>query len=246
MLFPSSISKQTSFIIAISTYFFIIFLFFLYVKTSDVKKFDAFNKTTTIELSILLDDKSKVVNKEAQKEKSKTIDSVVEKSKSISAKQQNDVKSLFANVKDTNEKVIEQSVNNVVKSEVASRYKAQFEKERKSEKLSVSTILNNVKSKASVLPSNESKNSVDPYYSKIYDILAKRWNPMISGDELFAKVLVIITNHGKFDYKFLKYSGNEFFDKSLTSFLNEQVNITYPEHNKGSEVKIEVIFKSER
>ncbi|MGB9801903.1 MAG: energy transducer TonB [Arcobacter sp.] len=246
MFFSNSISKQNSLLIALLTYFIIIFLFFLYIKTSDVKKFDAFNKTTTIELSILLDKDSKIINKESHKEKSKTIDKVVEKSKSISAKQQNSVKSLFANVKDTSENVIENSVNNVVKSEVASRFKAKFEKERKSEKLSVSTLLNNVKSKASVMPSNESKNSIDPYYSKIYELLAKRWNPSLVGDDLFAKVLVIITNDGKFDFRFLKYSGNEFFDKSLTSFLNEQVNITYPEHDKGSEVKIEVIFKSER
>jgi hypothetical protein len=68
---------------------------------------------------------------------------------------------------------------------------------------------------------------------------------MLVSYDLFAKVLVIITNDGKFDYKFLKYSGNEVFDSSLTSFLNEQVNIAYPEHNKGSVTKIEVIFKSE-
>ena len=245
MFFFNSISKQNSLIIALSIYLFIIFLFFLYLKTSDVKKFDAFNKTTTIELSILVDDDSKVINKKAQKIKNKKIDDVVDKSKSKSAKQQNNVKSLFANVKDTNKNVIEDTVNNVVKSEVASRFKAQFEKERKSEKLSVSSLLNNVKSKTSVLPSTESKNSIDPYYSKIYELLAQRWNPMMVGDELFAKVLVIITNSGSFDYKFLKYSGNEVFDKSLTSFLNEQVNITYPEHNKGSQTKIEVIFKSE-
>ncbi|WP_428025722.1 energy transducer TonB [Arcobacter sp.] len=245
MFFTNSISKQTSLFIALSTYFFIIFLFFLYLKTSDVKKFDAFNKTTTIELSIIVDEKSKVVNKNTKVEEKKTIEDVVDKSKSISAKQQNSVKSLFANVKDTSENIIENSVNNVVKSEVASRFKAKFEKQRKTEKLSVNSLLNNVKSKSSVLPSNESKNSIDPYYSKIYELLAQRWNPMMVGDDLFAKVLVIITNDGKFDYKFLKYSGNEVFDKSLTSFLNEQVNIIYPEHDKGSETKIEVIFKSE-
>jgi hypothetical protein len=245
MFFSGSISKQNSLLIALFTYFFIIFLFFLYLKTSDVKKFDAFNKTTTIELSILIDDKSEVVNKKSKSEKTKNVEKIVKKAKSKSAKQQNSVKSLFANVKDSSENVIEKSVNNVVKSEVTSRFKAQFEKERKSEKLTVSSLLNNVKTKTSVMPSNESKNSIDPYYSKIYEILAQRWNPMMVGDDLFAKVLVIITNDGRFDFKFLRYSGNEIFDKSLTSFLNEQVTITYPEHDKGSETKIEVIFKSE-
>ena len=155
MFFSSSISKQNSLLIALSTYFSIIFLFFLYLKTSDVKKFDAFNKTTTIELSILIDDNSKVVNNKVQSEKTKNLEKIVEKSKSISAKQQNDVKSLFANVKDTSENIIEKSVNNVVKSEVSSRFKAQFEKERKSEKISVSSLLSNVKTKTSVMPSNE-------------------------------------------------------------------------------------------
>ncbi len=244
MFFLNSISKQNSLFVALSIYFFIIFLFFLYLKTSDVKKFDAYNKVTAIELSIVIDDNSKLVNKKVQNEKNKKVEDIVDKSKSKSAKQQNSVKSLFANVKDTSENVIEESVNNVVKSEVASRFKAQFEKERKSEKLSVSSLLNKVKSKASITLSSKSENLTDPYYSKVNELL-QRWNPMMVGDDLFAKVLVIITNDGVFDYKFLKYSGNEVFDKSLTSFLNEQVNITYPEHNKGSKTEIEVIFKSE-
>lgn len=243
MINSNSISKELSLFIAILFYLLLVLLFALYLKTSNVKKFDAFNKTTTIELSIVVEETQEVVKK-VEQVKSMKSEQIVKKSKSKTVKQQNSVKSLFANVKDYNDKVIDKEVKNVVQSEVASRYKAKFEKQRKSEKLSVSNLLNNVSSKASVAPSVESNNATDPYYSKIYEILAKRWNPLIIDDGLFAKVLVIITNGGKFDYKFLKYSGNEQFDSSLTSFLNEQVNILFPEHNKGSVTNIEVIFKS--
>ena len=192
----------------------------------------------------MIDDNSEIINKKAEVEKSKKSEEIVEKSKSKSNKQQTSVKSLFANVADRSEKIIEEPVNNVVNSEVSSRFKAKFEKERKSDSLSVSSILSNVKSKASVMPSSQTSENSDPYYSKIYELLAQRWNPMLIIDGLYAKVLVIITNDGKFDYKFLKYSGNESFDNSLTSFLNEQVNITFPKHDKGSKTEIEVIFKA--
>lgn len=241
-------SKETSFLasglFSIFIYLIIIFLFFLYVKTSDVKKFDALTKNTILELNIVIDDKSDIVNKKSEIEKSKKSEEIVEKSKSKTNKQHTSVKSLFANVEDKNDKVVDEPVNNVVTSEVSSRFKAKFEKQRKSENLSVSSILSSVKSKASVMPSSQTSENSDPYYSKIYELLAKRWNPMLIIDGLYAKVLVIITNDGKFDYKFLKYSGNESFDNSLTSFLNEQVNITYPKHNKGSKTEIEVIFKA--
>lgn len=241
-------SKDTNFIasglISIFIYLFIVLSFFFYVKTSDVKKFDSFTKTTILELNIVIDDNVEKINKKSEIEKSKKSEEIVEKSKSISNKQQTSVKSLFANVEDKSEKIVEESVNNVVNSEVSSRFKAKFEKQRKSDSLSVSSILGNVKSKASVMPSSQTSENSDPYYSKIYELLAQRWNPMLIIDGLYAKVLVIITNDGNFSYKFLKYSGNEVFDNSLTSFLNEQVNITYPKHDKGSKTEIEVIFKA--
>jgi len=246
MFLDSSNQKNfiTSGIISFSIYIIVILLFFLYVKTSDVKKFDAFSKTTVLELSILIDENKSEINQKIKKEKIKKSEEIVKKSKSKTAKQQNSVKSLFANVKVKSENIIEKKVNNVVQSSNASRFKAKFEKQRKSDDLSVSSLLNNVKSKASVMPSSQTSKNTDPYYSKIYELLAQRWNPINLQDGLYAKVLVSITSNGSFNYKFLKYSGNESFDNSLISFLNEQVNISYPKHDKGNVTKIEVLFKA--
>jgi len=241
-------TKESSFltagIISLLVYLLIVFLFFLYLKTSDIKKFDPFKNDTILELNILIDENSVIKNKKSEIKESKKSEEIVEKSKSISSKHQASVKSLFANVEDKAEKTVNEEVKNIVESNVTSRFKAKFEKQRKTEKLSVSSILDDIKSKASVMPSSQSNNETDPYYSKIYELLAQRWNPMLIVDGLYAKVLVIITNDGKFDYKFLRYSGNESFDNSLNSFLNEQVNITYPKHDKGPVTKIEVLFKA--
>ena len=239
-------SSKSNFLLSgffsISIYLFVMFIFFIYVKSHDVKKYDAYTKKTTLELEVLLDN-SPVKRKAVQKKSTKT-EKIVKKSKSRTVKQKADFKSLFANVKDKSSKVIEKKVNNQVSSQVSSRFKAKFEKERKTKNLNVSSLLENVKSKASVMPINSSDNEKDPYYSKIYELLAQRWNPLMIEDGLFAKVLVVITSSGEFSYKFLQYSGNQSFDASLTSFLNEQVNIIYPKHNKGSKTSIEVIFKA--
>ncbi len=55
---------------------------------------------------------------------------VVEKSTSASNEKKPDLKSLFANVKETSNKVVKEEVNNVEKSIDPKRFKSKFEKRK--------------------------------------------------------------------------------------------------------------------
>lgn len=250
MFVPNKPPKKDFFylsgVIALSFYLFCFLLFAMYLNTPDIKKFDSFTKNTVLELEIMiLDNKSTKITKTQEKNTKKSHE-VVKKSASRSAKQSNNVKSLFSKVKISSKKVLEKKVNNVAKSTVASRFKSKFEKQKKSSSVSVSKLLDSVKSKSSVMPSTDSKNNNDPYFSKIYELLATRWTPMLIIDGLSAKVLVIISSSGEFDYRFIQHSGNERFDDSLKIFLSDQKNELYPQHDRGSSQKIAVTFTAQK
>ena len=245
--FPKNDYFYISGVISISFYIFCFGLFMLYLNAPEVKQFDSFTKNTVLELDVMIID-NKVEEKRSKSivKNTKKSEKVVKKSASRSAKQNNNVQSLFANVKTNTQKVLEKEVNNVQKSEVASRFKSRFEKQRKTSNISVSKLLDTVQSKASVQPSTDSKNNNDPYFSKIYELLASRWQPMLIVDGLSAKVLVIISNSGQFDYRFIQYSGNERFDDSLKTFLQSQRHEIYPKHDRGSNQKIAVTFTAQK
>lgn len=231
--------------IAVGFYLFCFILFAIYLNAPDVKKFDAFSKNTVLELDIMILDTKEVSQRNKTDIKNtKKSHEVVKKSASRSAKQNNNVKSLFANVKTKANKVLEKEVNNVTKSTVASRFKSKFEKQRKSSDVSVSKLLDTVKTKAKIKPSTDSKYNTDPYFSKIYEILYSRWNPMLILDGLSAKVIVSISKNGTFSYRLMKRSGDDRFDASLKAFLESQRNVKYPVHKRVSK-SIEVIFGSE-
>ena len=232
---------------ALSFYLLCFILFALYLNTPDVKKFDSFSKNTVLELDIMIIDNSKSNKKNNTKEANKKkSEEIVKKSTSKTSKQSNNVKSLFSNVTTKSQKILKKEVNNVTKSDVSSRFKSKFEKQKKSSAISVSKLLDDVKTKSSVKPSTDSKNNKDAYFSKIYELLAQRWNPMLIIDGLSAKVLVIITNSGEFDYRFMQLSGDERFDDSLKTFLNNQKNKIYPKHNRGSNQQIAVTFTAQK
>lgn len=232
-------------LLALFIYIFVFTLFLLYLDSNDAKTYDSAKKVTVLELDVILADSEPKdvakmkLNKQAQKK-------VIKKSASRSAEKKSNLKSLFANVKTTEEKVVKEQVNNVKSSNVSSRFKSKFEREKRtSSDLNVSKILDDVQSQKRKLSiSTSSEHANDPYYSKIHEILAQRWNPILIDDGLSAKVLVIIYSNGEFDYRFLKYSTNEKFDNLLQEFLNKQKTLTYPPHNKGSKTNIEVTFKS--
>lgn len=238
----------TSGFLAFGIYILVFVLFLAYVNESNPKRFDSFKKTTVLELDIILSDtktpkepkpKMKIEKKQIEKK-------IVKKSKSKSAERKSNLKSLFANVKTVEKKVVKEVVNKVEASSTSSRFKSKFEKIRKSDNdLNVSSALSDVKTaKRKPVLTTSAKYANDPYYSKIHELLAKRWNPMSIVDGLEAKILVIIYNDGEFDYKFLRYSNNDRFDTLLKEFLEDQKSLKYPPHNKGYKTDIEVTFKS--
>lgn len=247
-LFNSNSSNNfyISGIIAISFYVCVLFSFVFYTYNSDVVKFDSFKKNTVLELEVILSDSLSNKVTENKNKNSKLSKEIVKKATSSKITNTADIKSLFSSVKTTSKKVNKKEVLNVKKSLVSSRYKSKFEKQKKSTSLKVSNILNSVQVKKSTVTSSDAKYENDPYYSKIYELLAQRWKPMLIIDELFAKVLVQITADGTFSYRFISNSGNDVFDTSLKTFLTDQTSLLFPTHNKGSKVQIEVIFKSEK
>ncbi|RXJ54640.1 energy transducer TonB [Candidatus Marinarcus aquaticus] len=232
--------------ISVSVYVLVFLLLMLYLKAHDVKKIDAFTKTTVLELDIVLDSNSNINQKTSTEhvKNTKVAEKIVKQSTSRSVKQTADVKSLFSNVTTEAKKVQKEDTLNVEKSLVSSRFKSKFEKEKKLDNVSVSNLLEKVKQKKNKLTFSESKNQNDPYYSKIYEIISSRWQPTFIVDDLSAKVLITIYSDGRFDFSFLRYSSDDKFDASLRQFLEEQKQTLYPPHDKGDKTIIEVIFKA--
>lgn len=232
-------------IFSFSIYFLLIFLFFMYVKGYDVKKYDALKNETVLELELILDD-SPVVQKRKIKELFKDTQEV---EKTVSKKVDNtaNIKSLFANVKTAKDAKIEKDpVLNVRKSLVSSRYKSKFEKEKKSQSVDVSKILDNVVQKSKKLTvQSTSSNNYDKYFSKVYEILNQRWAPKYKISGLESIVLINIRKNGTFSYKVLQRSGNPIFDQNLKSFLDNETSRSYPSHDKKSVVTLQVTFKSQ-
>ena len=69
---------------------------------------------------------------------------------------------------------------------------------------------------------------------------------MLIIDGLSAKVLIIISSSGDFDYKFLNYSNDSRFDDSLRTFLENQKYEIYPKHTRGSKQEIAVTFTAQK
>ncbi|XPV54518.1 MAG: TonB C-terminal domain-containing protein [Halarcobacter ebronensis] len=171
---------------------------------------------------------------------------IIKKSTSQSNKQKADFKSLFANVKTKSKKVVEKDTTTQKASIDPSRFRSKFQKEKSTDNLKVSKLLNDVKTSTNrPVVNSTSKGEEHEYFSKIKQILWERWNPKLLEDGLVVKVLVMITNSGDFDYRVIKYSNDVRFDESLKEFLNSQVRETFPTHNINSKVDIIINFKSE-
>lgn len=232
--------------ISFSFYCLFFLLFVLYVKGHNVKKIDAFSKATVLELNFVVDTKPKEEEKTVQATVMKNTEKSQEEvkqsaSKSLKVTSAN-VQSLFAKVS-VDAPAKKEVVTNTEKNVVMSKFKAEVEKQTKSE-TSVSKLLENVKQSSSKLTVSDNKNESDPYYSKVYELLASRWSPRIDIDDLAAKVLITIYSDGRFEFSFLKYSGNGAFDDDLSNFLTEQTMVLYPPHDKGNKTSIEITFKS--
>lgn len=218
---------------------------------SKVKKINTSQKTTVLELDIILDqveqkDVEKVLVKQEQI-KTPISNSVVKKAKSVSAKQRSNLKSLFANVKTSAKKVSKEKVLNIKQSSIASRFKSKFEKDKESTKIDTKKLQNDTlkdKVKQSNLTVQDSIKEEDPYYSKIYSLISSKWRPTIFHNELSARVVITINSNGEFSYKFIQYSNNMGFDSQLKRFLDSQLSSIYPINPNRDITQIEILFQS--
>ncbi len=230
--------------ISFGLYALFILAFMLYLKETKIQRISPFANQTVIELDVVVDPLSVKKNQPAKIEPKKVVKEEVEKTTSVSPRKTADFKSLFANVKTESSKVSEETVNNAKANPNPTKYKAQMIREKRSE-VDIKKTLNSVNTEASKpLMSMQSKYKNDPYYSKIYEIIASRWNPMFVTDGLTATVIVTINNQGNFRYRFKKHSSDEDFNDALEQFLESQTLMSYPPYEKGRSTDIEVLFKS--
>ncbi|RXJ69781.1 hypothetical protein CRV08_03480 [Halarcobacter ebronensis] len=229
-------------VISTTVYILICLSFLLYINAPKPKKYDS-NKTTVLELELISTkaDEKKSAEKSTSKE-----EEIVKKSTSASTKKSADFKSLFANVKINAQNIVEEEVNAAKESLDPTRFKSKFQKQKKSDNVSVSKLLDDVKTTTNMPQTNSTTNGKEhEYFSKIKEILWKRWSPRLLDEGLEVKVLVMITNDGIFDYRIMQYSNNQRFDESLKEFLETQKNEQFPTHNINSKVDIIINFKSE-
>ena len=230
-------------IIAFSFYAFLCFLVFFYIASPTPKTYDLKSTSTTIELDMITEKAEKkmvekktekIIEKEAVKE---------EKVASASNEKRPDLKSLFANVKETAKTVAKEEVNNIEKSIDPKRFKAKLEKEKRSNNIKIDKLLEDEKTATNVKSTNANKGQeTDEYFSKVQELLDV-WNPVGTG--LRAVVLIMIDLDGRFDYRFVTKSGDENFDSSLKAFLEAQRNVAYPKPTKDKDIKANITFRSE-
>lgn len=228
-------------IIAFFIYFSICFLVMYYIFSPIKESINITPSSTTIELDMI----EEIAEKKMVERKTEKIvkEEVVEKSTSASNEKKPDLKSLFANVKETAKTVTKEEVNNIEKSIDPKRFKSKFEKEKKSNNIKIDKLLEDEKTATNVKSSNSNKGQeTDEYFSKVHELLSV-WNPVGTG--LKAVVLIMIDLDGRFDYRVVTNSGDEGFDSSLKAFLEEQKNLAYPKPTKDKDIRINVDFKSE-
>lgn len=229
-------------VLSASIYISICVFFLFYINAPKPKKFDS-AKTTVLELELI---STKSNERKVAKKTVKKVEEVVKKSTSKSHKQAADFKSLFAKVSTKAVKKTVKTTNTVKESIDPSRFKSKFQKQKKTDNSSVSKLLNDSKTTTNMPKTSSSgKGEKHEYFSKIKEILWQRWNPRLLESGLFVKVLVMITNDGKFDYRVMKYSKDERFDQSLKEFLTSQKNESFPTHKINTKVDIIINFKSE-
>src|SRR5574344_166790 len=230
-------------IIAFFIYFSICFLVMYYIFSPIKESINITPSSTTIELDMI----EEIAEKKMVERKTEKIvkEEVVEKSTSASNEKKPDLKSLFANVKETSNKVVKEEVNNVEKSIDPKRFKSKFEKEKKSNNVKIDKLLEDEKTATNTKTKSSSKGDKnDDYGSKIYEMLYSR-APVSEDRSLVITVMVSISPDGAFDYKFVKRSSSEAYNTAIRLYLDEQKDIAYPPPPSGKVVKYTVDFKFE-
>jgi len=240
-------------IIAISIYIFLILLFILYIKSSNVKKFESISKNTILELDLIIDkkiNKTKTINKTPKissiKIKSKKI---IKKSTAISAKKKTNLKSLFARVSTKAIAIKNKNVLNIRSNKISSRFKSKYQREKSRKRLSNLKLLD-IDKKINYKKTNiqNNKGNYDAYYSKISNIILSRWYnyPLFKQKDYLLIAEITINSKGIFSYYITTYSGNIIVDQEVTKFLNNEILHSYPIAPDGKTKKIRINFKPEK
>ena len=230
-------------IIAFLFYAFICSLLLVYLFSPVPKTYDIKSTSTTIELDMITEKAEKKMVEKKTEKKIEEEPKVEEKVASASNEKKPDLKSLFANVKETAKTVTKEEVNNIEKSIDPKRFKSKFEKEKRSNNIKIDKLLEDEKTATNVKSTNANKGQeTDEYFSKVHELLSV-WNPIGTG--LKAVVLIMIDLDGRFDYRFVTKSGDEAFDSSLKAFLDQQINVAYPKPTKDKDIKANITFRSE-
>ena len=229
-------------IIAFSLYLCLCFSVLFYIMSPEQNMINITPTSTSIELDMIVE---KAEKKMVERKVEKIIEEkeVVEKQTSAQQEKKPDLKSLFANVKETAKTVTKEEVNNIQKSIDPKRFKSKFEKEKKSSNIKIDRLLEDEKTASNTKSTNAAKGvETDEYFSQISEMLSA-WVPVGSG--LKAVVLIMIDLDGRFDYRIVTNSSDEGFNSSLKAFLEEQKNVAYPKPTKDKDIRINVDFKSE-
>ena len=231
-------------IIAISFYVMLCLGILFYIMSPEPKMISIAPTSTTIELDMIVEKSDKkMIQKKAEKKIEK--EEVQEKTASVSNEKRPDLKSLFANVKETSNKVVKEEVNNIEKSIDPKRFKSKFEKEKKSSNIKIDKLLEDEKTATdSKLKSSAKGDKSDDYASKIYEIL-QAGAPISQDTKVLAKVIIMVDENGKFDYKIQKASSDEGYNEALKSYLDTQRGVPYPIPPNGKGVRYSVDFKFE-
>ena len=96
----------------------------------------------------------------------------------------------------------------------------------------------------SKLKSSAKGDKSDDYASKIYEIL-QAGAPISQDTKIIVKVIVMVDENGKFDYKIQKASSDEGYNEALKSYLDTQRGVPYPIPPNGKGVRYSVDFKFE-
>lgn len=188
-------------IIAFSLYLCLCFSVLFYIMSPEQNMINITPTSTSIELDMIVE---KAEKKMVERKVEKIIEEkeVVEKQTSAQQEKKPDLKSLFANVKETAKTVTKEEVNNIQKSIDPKRFKSKFEKEKKSSNIKIDRLLEDEKTASNTKSTNAAKGvETDEYFSQISEMLSA-WVPVGSG--LKAVVLIMIDLEGRFDYSFVK------------------------------------------
>ena len=244
--------------VSIFIYFSAIFSFFFILSLKKQENIIEIGTNLNQPIDVVLDDNVKIANDFSAPE----VSTQIPKEKPVNEMKQNieqkqNTKDLFSNVQkvQSNSKLFDdfapkKSVElpkqnppehqNLQPQQIQKKF--EFVKEER--KSIPSYALNLSEEKTVATFSQSSKKNIDPFLSKIYDLLNQKFKPNGILKNSSSKVNIFIDKNGRFDYFVVHKSQNQNFDNQLFSFLENEKNHIFPIPPDGNKISIEVTFTS--